>query len=185
MNTTLINHIAQSSLKENLPEFKVGQTIKVHQRIKEGDKTRLQVFEGLIIKVHRKNGIHGMITVRKIVDGVGVERVFPVHSPIIAKVQITKEGRTRRNKLYYLRERTGKAARMKTTMLENAIYEPAPLGHTKKKAAEAAEAAIAAELAAKEKAAAEAEAAKAAQAAAEAPVAETPAPEAPAVEESK
>lgn len=119
-----LNHIAKSSLKEGLPKFKPGQTLRVHQRIKEGDKQRVQVFEGMVIKLHRGTGVDATFTVRKIVDGVGVERVFPIHSPLIAKIEITKESRTRRSKLYYLRDLSGKSARMKTTMMEGMIFTP-------------------------------------------------------------
>jgi|CXWL01.1.fsa_nt_gi large subunit ribosomal protein L19 len=119
-----LRHIANSSLKQGLPTFKPGQTLRVHQRIKEGDKQRIQVFEGMVIKLHRGTGVDATFTVRKIVDGVGVERVFPIHSPLIAKIEITKESRTRRSKLYYLRDLSGKSARMKTTMMEGMIFTP-------------------------------------------------------------
>lgn len=116
--------ISRSSTRIDLPDFKVGQTVRIHQKIKEGEKTRLQAFEGIIIKARQGSGINATITVRKIVDGVGVERVFPIHSPLIAKVEITREARVRRSKLYFLRDRSGKSARMKTTMLEGQVYEP-------------------------------------------------------------
>jgi len=116
--------IAKSSTQTNLPSFKVGQTVRIHQKIKEGDKQRLQVFEGIIIKTRQGTGINGTITVRKVVDGVGVERVFPIHSPLIAKIELTKEAKVRRSKLYFLRDRSGKSARMKTTLLEGQIFQP-------------------------------------------------------------
>lgn len=119
-----LNLIANSSTQQGLPTFKPGQTLRVHQRIKEGDKQRIQVFEGMVIKLHRGKGVDATFTVRKIVDGVGVERVYPIHSPLIAKIEITKESKTRRSKLYYLRELSGKSARMKTTMLEGMVFTP-------------------------------------------------------------
>lgn len=116
--------IAQSSLKQGLPTFKVGQTVRVHQKIKEGGKERVQVFEGLIIQTNKGTGISGTVTIRKIVDGIGVERIYSIHSPNIAKIEITKEARVRRSKLYYMRDLTGKSARMRTTILEGQVFEP-------------------------------------------------------------
>jgi len=121
---TALGMISSSSLKKDLPQFKVGQTVRIHQRIKEGNKERLQVFEGIIIKVNSGSGVNATISVRKIVDGVGVERIYPIHSPNIAKIEITKKAKIRRSKLYFMRERTGKAARLKTTLLEGQIFEP-------------------------------------------------------------
>lgn len=164
--------IAKSSTQTNLPSFKVGQTVRIHQRIKEGDKQRVQVFEGIIIKTGQGTGINGTITVRKVVDGVGVERVFPIHSPLIAKVEITKEAKVRRSKLYFLRERSGKSARMKTTVLEGQVFQP-----TRYKEEVPAEEVVA------EMPAAEAEPPAEAPAQ-EAPVAAEAAPEAPAVEQA-
>src|SRR3990172_10085092 len=115
--------ISQSSVRQNLPSFKVGQTVRIHQKIKEGDKERLQVYEGLIIRVSNPNTVSATITVRKIVDGVGVERVFPVHSPVIVKVELSKEARVRRGKLYFMRDLSGKSARLRTTLLEGQVFE--------------------------------------------------------------
>lgn len=122
-----IAHINNSSTRTNLPEFKVGQTVRVHQRIREGEKERIQVFEGLVINVNNGKGINGTITVRKVVDGIGVERVYPIHSPLIAKIELTKEAKVRRGKLYYMRGRSGKSARLKTTQLEGQVFEPQTL----------------------------------------------------------
>jgi large subunit ribosomal protein L19 len=116
--------ISNSSLKKNLPQFRAGQTVRIHQRIKEGEKERVQVFEGIIIKMNNGTGINGTITVRKVVDGIGVERVFAIHSPLIAKIEVTKQAKVRRSKLYFLRDRTGKAARLRTTLLEGQVFEP-------------------------------------------------------------
>ncbi|OGQ96234.1 MAG: 50S ribosomal protein L19 [Deltaproteobacteria bacterium RIFOXYA12_FULL_61_11] len=99
-------------LKQDVPEFRPGDTLKVHVRIKEGEKERIQVFKGVCIR-RRNGGVRSTFTVRKISYGVGVERVFPLHSPSVAGIELVARGRVRRAKLYYLRERTGKAARIK------------------------------------------------------------------------
>jgi len=98
-------------LREKAPVFAVGDTVKVHVKVREGEKERIQVFEGMVIS-RRGGGVNASFTVRKISDGVGVERIFPLHSPILDKVEIIRPGRVRRAKLYYLRERRGKAARV-------------------------------------------------------------------------
>ncbi len=108
----IIRKIEQEHLRMDLPRFKSGDTIKVHMRIIEGEKERVQVFQGNVIRVH--NGTTGgTFTVRKISDGVGVERIFPLHSPFIERVEVITEGRVRRSRLYYLRALKGKAARIK------------------------------------------------------------------------
>ena len=96
----------------DIPEFQVGDTIRVHVKIKEGDKERIQVFEGIVI-ARRNSGLSSTFTVRKTSFGQGVERIFPLHSPIIDKIELTRHGRVRRAKLYYLRSLRGKAARIK------------------------------------------------------------------------
>lgn len=108
-----IYHINQEQLRMDLPPFRVGDTVAVSVRIKEGDKERLQVFKGVVIR-HRKGSADASFTVRKISYGVGVERIFPVNSPNIDKVEVVTEGKVRRAKLYYLRELRGKAAKVKT-----------------------------------------------------------------------
>lgn len=105
--------IEQSSLKENAPQFSVGDTVKVHVRITEGDKSRIQIFEGTVI-AKKHGGVNQTFTVRRVSHGTGVERVFPVHSPSVDKVEIVRAGKVRRAKLYYLRDRVGKAAKVKT-----------------------------------------------------------------------
>ncbi|MCQ2434627.1 MAG: 50S ribosomal protein L19 [Oscillospiraceae bacterium] len=107
-----LEQISSSSLKENVPELNVGDTVKVHVRIQEGDKSRIQVFEGTII-AKKHGGINETFTVRRVAHGCGIERVFPVHSPAVDKVEIVRRGVVRRAKLYYLRDRVGKAARVK------------------------------------------------------------------------
>jgi large subunit ribosomal protein L19 len=105
-----IDKIEQGQLKE-LPSFKAGDSVKVHVKIKEGDKERVQIFEGVVIKI-KNGGSRASFTVRKISYGVGVERIFPMHSPIIDKIEVIKIGKVRRAKLYYLRELKGKKARI-------------------------------------------------------------------------
>jgi large subunit ribosomal protein L19 len=121
MNQTLIKSVEQSSLKE-VQDLRTGYTVKVHQKIKEGDKERIQIFEGLIIAVSGEAGPNRTITVRKVVSGVGVEKIFPVHSSTIEKIEITKIAKIRRAKLYYMRDRSGKSARLKETHI-NAEHE--------------------------------------------------------------
>ena len=104
--------ISDSSMKENVPQFNVGDTVKVHVQIKEGDKSRIQVFEGTVI-AKKHGGISETFTVRRVAHGCGIERVFPVHSPVISKVEVVRHGKVRRAKLYYLRDRVGKAAKVK------------------------------------------------------------------------
>lgn len=104
--------ISEASMKENAPEIKIGDTIKVHVRIKEGDKSRIQVFEGTVI-AKKHGGISETFTVRRVAHGCGIERVFPLHSPVIDKVELVRHGKVRRAKLYYLRDRVGKAAKVK------------------------------------------------------------------------
>jgi large subunit ribosomal protein L19 len=107
-----LNVVEKNELKADLPSFLVGDTVKVHVRIKEGDKERIQIFEGVVIA--RRNGdLRSSFTVRKISFGQGVERIFPLHSPIIDKIEVSKKGKVRRAKLYYLRGLKGKAAKIK------------------------------------------------------------------------
>ncbi|MCX6620184.1 MAG: 50S ribosomal protein L19 [Acidobacteria bacterium] len=111
MYNALLTKVVEKN-KKVVPEFRPGDTIKVHVRIKEGDKERLQAFEGTVIA--RKNvGLGETITVRKVSFGQGVERIFPVHAPVIDHIDVMRTGKVRRAKLYYLRERRGKAARLK------------------------------------------------------------------------
>ena len=104
--------ISESSMKSEVPAFEVGDTVKVHVRIKEGQKYRIQVFEGTVI-AKRHGGIQETFTVRRVAHGCGIERVFPVHSPVVDKVEVVRQGKVRRSKLYYLRDRVGKAAKVK------------------------------------------------------------------------
>lgn len=108
----LIEEITKDQLRTDLPEFRAGDTVKVHVKVVEGNRERIQVFEGVVIK-RQNGGISETFIVRKISYGVGVERTFPVHSPRIAKIEVSRRGKVRRAKLYYLRNLRGKAARIK------------------------------------------------------------------------
>ncbi|MBI2625919.1 50S ribosomal protein L19 [Candidatus Parcubacteria bacterium] len=105
--------LAEQQIRTDLPDLKPGDTVRVWQKIKEGDKERLQAFEGVLIARHRKSGASATFTVRRIISGIGVERVFPLHSPAIDKIEVVKRAKVRRAKLTYLRLRAGKAARMR------------------------------------------------------------------------
>lgn len=104
--------ISESSLKTEVPEIEIGDTVKVSVKIKEGDKFRLQAFEGTVI-AKKHGGINETFTVRRVAHGCGVERVFPVHSPVVDNVELVRHGKVRRAKLYYLRNRIGKASKVK------------------------------------------------------------------------
>ena len=112
MNLLLVEQITKKQLRSDIPEFKAGDTLKVYVKIKEGDKFRVQLFEGVCI-ARKGSGISETFTVRKISYQVGVERTFPVHSPIIDRIEVAKIGKVRRAKLHYLRGLSGKAARIK------------------------------------------------------------------------
>ena len=108
----IIKNIEAAQLKETVPSFNVGDTVRVSAKIKEGNRERIQVFEGTVIK-RQNGGLRETFTVRRLAYGVGVERTFPVNSPIIEKMEITRRGKVRRAKLFYLRDRVGKAAKVK------------------------------------------------------------------------
>lgn len=111
----IIKSIEAEQIRTDLPEFNVGDTVKVHVKVKEGNRERIQVFEGIVLK-RQNGGIRETFTVRRISYGVGVERTFPVNSPIIDKIEVTRRGKVRRAKLFYLRDRVGKAAKVKEQM---------------------------------------------------------------------
>ncbi|MCL1948879.1 MAG: 50S ribosomal protein L19 [Turicibacter sp.] len=113
MSQQLISELTQSYLKADLPEFRAGDSVRVSVRIKEGNRERVQLFEGLVLKRQNGNGISGTFTVRKISFGIGVERTFPLHTPIIEKIEVTRRGKVRRAKLNYIRSLSAKAARIK------------------------------------------------------------------------
>ncbi len=108
----LIRKIENAQLKEKVPEFNVGETVKVYNKIKEGNRERIQVFEGVVLK-RQNGGIRETFTVRKLSNGTGVEKTWPVHSPFIDRIEVVRKGRVRRAKLFYLRGRIGKAAKVK------------------------------------------------------------------------
>ena len=108
----VIDSINQESLKQSVPEFSVGDTVKVMVKVIEGDRERLQAFEGVVI-AKKHGGISETFTVRRLSFGIGVEKTFPIHSPKVADIQVIRHGKVRRAKLYYLRARTGKAAKVK------------------------------------------------------------------------
>ena len=108
----IVKSIEHEQLKNAIPDIKVGNTVRVHVKIKEGNKERIQVFEGIVIK-KQGGGVNETFTVRKISYGVGVEKTFLIHSPLVEKVEVVRVGKARRAKLYYLRERTGKASKTK------------------------------------------------------------------------
>jgi large subunit ribosomal protein L19 len=109
----LIQSIEAEGLKEELPEFRAGDKVRVHVRVVEGEKTRTQIFEGNVIARRAGEGLRATFTVRKTSGGVGVERVFPLHSPNVQKIEVVRHGRVRRGKLYYLRKLRGKKARIR------------------------------------------------------------------------
>ena len=131
----IIKSIEHEQLKNKIPDLHVGDTIKVHQRIKEGNRERIQVFEGIIIK-KQGGGVNATFTVRRVAYGVGVEKTFLIHSPMVEKIEVVRVGKSRRAKLYYLRDRVGKAAKTKEnlgarietneiTIKEDLVEEPA------------------------------------------------------------
>jgi large subunit ribosomal protein L19 len=109
----IVKNISSNQLRTDIPDFKTGYTVKVHQKIKEGDKERIQIFEGLVIARKGGKGANATFIVRKIASGVGVERIYPVHSPNIAKIEIVKSSDVKRSKLYYVRGRRDNTPRMR------------------------------------------------------------------------
>ena len=112
----LVDQVEQKYINREIPELRSGDTVRVNVKIKEGDKSRIQVFEGVVIAI-KSNGVSSTFTVRKVSVGYGVERIFPLYSPTVQSIEVLKRGRVRRAKLYYLRERKGKAARIKERRL--------------------------------------------------------------------
>lgn len=117
MNQALLKSVEQGSLRP-VQDIRTGYTVKVYQKIKEGEKERIQIFEGLVISVKGEKGPNHTITVRKVVSGVGVEKIFPVNAATIEKIEVTKIAKVRRAKLFYMRERAGKSARLKETQVD-------------------------------------------------------------------
>lgn len=117
MSQEILAHVASGSMKKKIPVLKPGNVVRVHQKIKEGGKERVQIFEGLVIKISSGEGVNKTFTVRKMVDGVGVEKIFPFYSTNVKQIDVVKGGKVRRSKLYYMRERTGKSARLRDQKL--------------------------------------------------------------------
>ena len=195
----IIKSVEHEQLKNKVPDIKIGDTVRVHQRIKEGNRQRIQVFEGIVIK-KQNGGLNETFTVRRVAYGVGVEKTFLMHSPLVEKVEVVRVGKVRRAKLYYLRDRVGKAAKTKENIGANlnrediVIKEDVPVEEVKEevvetpvveevKAEETVEAPVAEEVKAEETTEAPAEEAKVEEAA-EAPVEEAKTEE-PAADENK
>jgi large subunit ribosomal protein L19 len=112
MDASIMRELTSDQLKTDLPEFSSGDTLRLHVRVIEGDKERIQLFEGTVIQ-RKGSGIQETVTVRKITQGVAIERIFPIHSPRLAQIECTRRGRVRRARLFYLRSRKGRAARIR------------------------------------------------------------------------
>ena len=150
MSFGILKKIGDEQKKPAVVDVRSGDTVKVTQRIKEGEKSRLQVFEGVVLRVDRKESHTARITVRRIASGVGVEKSFLIHSPLVEKIEIVKRGKVRRNNLSYLRARSGKSARLKAKSFDRAAVNdvevptqeevPAEKAETPKKAPESSEA---------------------------------------------
>jgi len=121
----LIMHLNQKNMKQKITDFKVGDTVRVHQKIVEGNKERIQIFEGVVMKTRAGKNINGTVTVRKISEGVGVERTYLVHSPKVVKIEVTRRGKVRRANLSYLRNLRGKKARLKEKQFDSLIVNVA------------------------------------------------------------
>ena len=109
----VLSSVTNEYMKSDIPAFNVGDTVKVHVKIKEGNRERIQIFEGFVLK-RQGGGIGETFTVRRIASGVGVEKTFPLHSPLVEKIEVVRRGRVRRARLHYMRQRTGKSAKIKT-----------------------------------------------------------------------
>ncbi|MCH7604580.1 50S ribosomal protein L19 [Patescibacteria group bacterium] len=124
--TAKIDAVIQPYLKQNIPDVQPGDTVRVHQKVKEGEKERIQIFEGVVLARKHGKGLNATMTVRRVQKGYGVERIFPIHSPIIERIEIVKRAKVRRAKLYYLRSAKGKKARLKAKAIGFEIEEKQP-----------------------------------------------------------
>ncbi|MBP9820979.1 50S ribosomal protein L19 [Candidatus Saccharibacteria bacterium] len=124
---SIIRTIEQKYMKPHVTAVQTGDTVKVHQKIKEGNKERVQVFEGLVIRTDRKNSLTSSITVRRVASGVGVEKSYLVHSPSIVKLEVVKRSKVRRNNLTYMRDRTGKSARLTSVDFDKKAVNATPV----------------------------------------------------------
>ena len=123
---TVMERFNQANLKTRVPDVLPGDTVRIHQKIKEGDKERIQVFEGVVLARKHGKGINATITVRKVSQGVAVERIYPIHAPVIEKIEIVKRSKVRRAKLYYLRTAKGRKARLKAKAFNLELPEKEP-----------------------------------------------------------
>ena len=137
MQNRLLSVVEETSMKTSVPKFEIGDTVDVHVRILEGDKERIQIYNGVVI-ARSGSGTREMFVVRRIVQGEGVERKFPIHSPRIADIVVKRSGKVRRAKLYYLRERSGKAVRLKERFTTGTAAEAAKAAKAERKAAKVA-----------------------------------------------
>lgn len=126
-----VNTLPKNQLRKNIPDMRPGQVVRVHEKVSEGGKERVQIFEGLVIAVKHGRGLNGTFTVRKIgAGGIGVERIFPLHMPSIQKIEVLRREKVRRSKLYYVRDQVGKKVKKRKTKLQNLIYD---MGGTEEK----------------------------------------------------
>jgi len=134
--SVLLQDIQKLAMKKKVPAIRPGYTVRVHQKVKEGEKERIQIFEGLVLKVNSGYGADKTFTVRKVVEGIGVERIFPLYSTNIVKIEVKKKSKVRRAKLFYMRERSGKSARLKESFVSKEEFEEAVEGLAEEKAKE-------------------------------------------------
>ena len=123
MTHLLVQKVEKKHINAETPDIKSGYTVKVFQKIKEGEKERIQIFEGLVIAVNHGHGASKTMIVRKVVEGIGVEKIFPINSPNIAKIEVVRIGKVRQSKLFYMRKISGKAARLKEIMVSSSTTE--------------------------------------------------------------
>lgn len=145
MTHTLVQEIEKQFTKKEVPVLRPGYAVRVHQKIREGEKERVQIFEGLVISLNSGHGVSKMVTVRKVIEGIGVEKIFPLHSPNIVKIEIVKTSGVRRAKLYYMRGLAGKSARLRSKLGLMAEDEKMTKGKTKEVAEEVLEEEVSAE----------------------------------------
>ena len=122
MTHLLVQNIEKKQIRQDIPDVRPGYTVKVYQKIKEGEKERIQIYEGLVIAMNHGFGVSKTMIVRKMVEGIGVEKIFPLNSPNIAKIEVVRIGKVRRSKLFYMRDISGKAARLKEVMVGGGKY---------------------------------------------------------------
>lgn len=139
MSQVILHHVSATAVKKEVPDLRPGQVVRIHQKIKEGEKERIQIFEGLIISLNAGHNADKTFSVRKVVEGVGVEKIFPLYSSIIEKIEVVKQGKVRRSKLYYMRDLQGKSTRLQEEAMDEATQKFMKTSKTKPVKAEAAE----------------------------------------------